>query len=196
MASSEKILIVEDDSLMREALKLAIRKAGYDVSVASDGFEAISLAEKESFDLIIIDVRMPGMDGIESLSQMKESQPEAQSIVITGYADRDAPVNAMRLGACDYFYKPFQTDELLRSIRHHLDRCRQIRSERAVSNRLRQSYLETLKLIAALLEERNPYFHGHSRRTAEWAVRVARKLKLDKERIELLETAALLHDIG
>ncbi|MBI2264934.1 MAG: response regulator [Armatimonadetes bacterium] len=194
--SSEKILVVEDDPLVREALKLTLKQAGYDVSTASDGREAISLAEKESFDLFIMDVRMPGIDGIESLSRMKESQPEAQSIVMTGYADRDAPVKALRLGAADYFYKPFDPEELLRSVRHHLEKCRLTRNERVVSKRLLQSNLQTLKQVALLVEDRNRWFRGHSRRTAEWAVRVARKLELDPERIELLETAALLHDIG
>ncbi|MCD6422209.1 response regulator [bacterium] len=112
-AAKAKILVIEDDELFRDAIIEILRDEGYEVEGAGNGEEAIKLAEEYFFNLIISDVRLPGgMDGLETLRRIKEATPYPfKMIVITGYADRDAPVRAIRVGADDYIYKPFQTAE-------------------------------------------------------------------------------------
>lgn len=121
---AESILIIEDDELMRASLELELEGAGYAVQSACSGLEAIALARQQHFDLIVTDVRMEGMSGLEALSALGEFQPAARKIVITGYANPDAPITALKLGADDYLLKPFSSEEFLRSVRHAFEQLR------------------------------------------------------------------------
>lgn len=121
---AESILIIEDDELMRASLELELEGAGFAVRSACNGLEAIELARQQHFDLIVTDVRMEGMSGLEALSALGEFQPSARKIVITGYANPDAPITALKLGADDYLLKPFSSEEFLRSVRSALEQMR------------------------------------------------------------------------
>ncbi len=114
-----KVLVIEDDELFRETIVELLRDEGYEVEGVRNGEEAIKLAEEYFFNLIISDVRLPGgMDGLETLRRIKEASCYPfKMIVITGYADRDAPVRAIRMGVDDYIYKPFQTEEFLHAVK-------------------------------------------------------------------------------
>lgn len=109
--SIERILIVDDESLMRRFLAEALGRT-YDVTVAEDGKAALSILKKESFDLVLTDVRMPGVTGIELLKKVKELSPETLVIVMTAYGSVEDAVEAMRLGAFHYLLKPFTPDAL------------------------------------------------------------------------------------
>ncbi|MCL5054332.1 MAG: response regulator, partial [Firmicutes bacterium] len=112
----EKVLLVEDDSRMLHSLERLLKDSGLDVVSAPNGQEAVELAQKDEFALIISDVRMPGMDGIEALGKMKTFQPQARKLIITGYADEDAPVRAIQLSVDDYLMKPFGSEIFLKSV--------------------------------------------------------------------------------
>lgn len=119
----EHILIIEDDEPFLKTLTNLLERQGYRISGAKDGPEAIETAKKESFALIVADVRLPGgMDGVEVIRRIKEIQPKATGVVIiiTGYADENAPVRAIKVGVDDYIYKPFKTEEFLHSVEHNL----------------------------------------------------------------------------
>jgi len=119
----EQILIIEDDKAFLKTLINLLKKEGYSVTGASDGFQAIELAKKSLFNLIVADVRLPkGMDGIEAVSRIKGIRPETKTIIIiiTGYANENAPVRALRMGVDDYLYKPFKTEVFLHSVEQNI----------------------------------------------------------------------------
>ncbi|MFC1632341.1 response regulator [Candidatus Omnitrophota bacterium] len=119
----ERILIIEDDQTFRQTLDQLLQKEGYSVTGARDGFQAMEQAKKNLFELIVADVRLPGgMDGIEAIRNIKEIRPDAKSmaIVITGYADEDAPIRAIKVGVDDYIYKPFKSEEFLHSVERNI----------------------------------------------------------------------------
>ena len=106
------ILVVDDELSMREFLKILLTKEGYKVSVAAEGNSALALAGQRAFDLVISDIRMPGMSGLDLLAQLKQTQPDVGVIMITAFASPDDAVVAMRNGAFDYITKPFNVDEI------------------------------------------------------------------------------------
>jgi DNA-binding response OmpR family regulator len=117
-----EILIVEDDDGLRELLADALDDLGYSVTVAARPRDAIGLAATKLFSLVITDVRMEGMDGVEMLIQLKDRQPQARSIVITGFADQQVPRRAIEAGVSDYLHKPFTAKDLLAAVRRVLAR--------------------------------------------------------------------------
>jgi two-component system, NtrC family, response regulator AtoC len=112
--NSMKILLVEDDPLLREELQRGLTEiGGYSVEAASNGLEAIQKIEVDVFDLVLTDVKMPGMDGFELLRIIKSTRPEAGVILITGYGSIETAVEAMKIGADDYITKPVNFRDLL-----------------------------------------------------------------------------------
>ena len=112
MIQSMRILVVDDEEPIREALTAWLHKDGYQVSMAESGQTALGCVEDSPFDLYLVDIKMPGMDGIELLGRVKEMQPEANVIMITAHGSIQTAVEAMKRGACDYICKPFDPDEL------------------------------------------------------------------------------------
>ena len=193
---AEKILVVEDDPLMLSALEILLEDEGYDVSTASSGLEAIEKAKSENYDLVVSDVRMAEMDGIETLSNVKKQQPDARSIVITGYASPDIPVQAIKLGVDDYIMKPFDDRQFVASVKRCLE---SFRLQKAYASGLATQWKDfsaIIRLLAEGVEEKDVHFAGHSRRVAETSVKMGRRDGLSRERLEILELAAFMHDIG
>lgn len=120
------ILVVDDELSMREFLKILLEKEGYRVTVAADGKSALALAGKHSFDLVISDIRMPGMSGLDLLTRLKQVKAEIGVIMITAFASPDDAVAAMKSGAFDYITKPFNVDEIKTVVRAVLKKQRQI----------------------------------------------------------------------
>lgn len=120
----EKILVVDDEQSMRDVLSIMLKRAGYGVTTASDGEEAVGHIHKEIFDLVITDLRMPKMGGLDVLKTVKASSPETVVLVITAFASAESAVDAMKHGAYDYLTKPFQVDEVQLIIRNALERRR------------------------------------------------------------------------
>ena len=105
---SDRILVVDDDPVLRESLQLVLSAEGYPVAGAEDGEAALARIEAESFDVILCDLRMPGMDGMELLPQLVRRVPHATVIMMSAYGTEDLALQAMGLGAYDYLAKPFQ----------------------------------------------------------------------------------------
>ncbi len=118
-----KILIIEDEAAIRRVLLriLSEENSNYKVSETEDGVQGISLVENENFDLILCDIKMPKMDGIEVLTQIKKIKPEIPVVMISGHGDLDTAVHSMRLGAFDYISKPPDLNRLLNTVRIALD---------------------------------------------------------------------------
>jgi len=105
-----KVLVVDDEQNMRIAMFEAIKRGGHEVAVAENGRMALDIIQKNPPDLVITDIRMPEMSGIELLRKIKELRPELPVVIITGYATIDTAVEAMKLGAFDYILKPFPVE--------------------------------------------------------------------------------------
>ena len=120
----EKILVVDDEQSLRDVLSIMLKRAGYAVTSAMDGEEAIELLNREIFDLVITDLRMPKINGMEVLKAVKSVSPETVVLIITAFATADSAVEAMKQGAYDYLTKPFQVDEVQLIIRNALEKRR------------------------------------------------------------------------
>jgi two-component system response regulator PilR (NtrC family) len=117
----KKLLIVDDEKSMREFLAIVLRKEGYYVATAADGQTALRLIEQDIFDLVMTDIKMPGMDGLALLRSVKSVSPRTIVLMITAFASTENAVEAMRAGAYDYLTKPFQIDEVKLLIKKALD---------------------------------------------------------------------------
>jgi len=118
----DKILVVDDEQSMREFLDIMLKKEGYKVSLASNGEEVLKYIDKDIFDLVLLDIRMPKMDGIAVLKKIKSTSPETVVIMITAYASADTAIKAMKEGAYDYITKPFKVDEIKLIIKNALEK--------------------------------------------------------------------------
>jgi two-component system response regulator AtoC len=114
------ILIVDDEPIVREAIRDWLAEAGYDVTTAETGEEALKIVEKREFPLVILDVRLPGKTGIRVLQEMKESKPNIKAIIITAYASPELRSEAMKLGARHYLSKPIAPDRLEKLVQEAL----------------------------------------------------------------------------
>ncbi len=117
-----RVLVVDDEEIARENICHVLKKDGHQVAAASRGLEAMALLRSESFDLVLTDLKMEGLDGLELLSRIKEASPETAVILITGYATVETAVKAMKTGACDYIAKPFQLEELRAAVARSLEK--------------------------------------------------------------------------
>ena len=106
------IMVVDDEAIVRESLFHWFKKYGHVVDTASSGFEALEKLEKYPFQLLFVDIKMPGMDGIELLEKVKTEYPDTLVIIITAYGSIESAVKAMRIGATDYLLKPFKPDQI------------------------------------------------------------------------------------
>jgi two-component system response regulator PilR (NtrC family) len=119
-----RILVVDDEESMRQLLEIALGKEGHRITVAESGKKATELFDKSSYDLVISDIKMADMSGVEVLRHIKETDPGVPVIMVTAYASAETAVEALRLGAYDYLTKPFKLEELKANIRNALDKVR------------------------------------------------------------------------
>ena len=113
----KNILVVDDEAIVRESIRDWLKDAGYQVSVAESGEEALKMIQKQDFGVMILDLRLPGINGIEVLKKAKTIKPDIKSIVITAYPTMLTQEEATKLGAIDYLVKPIFPDKLEELIR-------------------------------------------------------------------------------
>lgn len=116
MANKNRILVVDDEAALRTVLSSELHTEGYVVSIASDGDEAIELLQSQAFDLILLDIKMPRVDGFQVLRFVKEKLPSIKVIMLTGFADLKNAIESKRLGAEDFISKPYDLVDLLATI--------------------------------------------------------------------------------
>jgi two-component system, response regulator, stage 0 sporulation protein F len=116
----EKILIVDDQFGIRILLTEVLQKEGYQTFQAANGFQAIEIAKQNAPDLVLLDMKIPGMDGIEILKRLKEYDQSIKVIIMTAYGELDMIQEAKELGALTHFAKPFDIDEIRQAVRQYL----------------------------------------------------------------------------
>ncbi len=113
----KKILVIDDEAIVRISCERALGQEGYDVISAASGREGIDLLEKETFGLVLLDLKMPDIDGVEVLNTINRKWPDTKVIMITGYSTVEIAVQALRLGAYNFIEKPFTPDTLVTAVR-------------------------------------------------------------------------------
>jgi DNA-binding NtrC family response regulator len=116
MADKSRILVVDDEDALRTVLSTELKGEGYDVETASDGDEAISVVQNKKFDLLLLDIKMPKVDGFEVLKFVKKGFPAIKVIMLTGFADLKNAIESKKLGAEDFVSKPYDLVDLLTTI--------------------------------------------------------------------------------
>jgi len=140
MSTRGRILIVDDEEQMRDLLVKVLEKSGYQVSASAEGSQALAMLEREPADLVVTDVRMPGMGGMEALRAVKELNPDIVVIIMTAFGTIDQAVQAVKEGAYDYINKPFKIEEMLLTIDKALEERRLRHEVTALRQELRTRY--------------------------------------------------------
>lgn len=136
----EKILLIDDSQEILDSLSEFLRSEGYDFDTASDGASGISKIEKDSYDIVVTDFKMPGVDGMEVLKYVKENSPETICIILTGYGTIKNAVEAVKKGAFDYLTKPVKMDEVLISFKRAFEYRSLKRENTNLRNQLKEKY--------------------------------------------------------
>ena len=136
-----QVLVVDDERDIRDGSERILTRKGYKVTTATNGEEALKCVEKTEFAIVLLDLKMPGMDGLEVLRLIRESHPETLVIVITGYATIETAIEAMKRGAYDFMPKPFKPDQL----RIVVDRAIELKQLTDEAKRLQEERQRTLK---------------------------------------------------
>jgi DNA-binding NtrC family response regulator len=141
------ILVVDDEEIMREVLETLLRREGYEVRLASSGEEGLELARAMPFDAALVDIMMPGIDGIATLDELKRIDEDLAVIIITAYASIESAISAMKSGAFDYITKPFKNEEVLVVIRNGLERRRLVHENRNLRQNIQERYHKFANVI-------------------------------------------------
>jgi putative two-component system response regulator len=189
-----RILLVEDERTTRQAIQKALLQYGYACHSAETLSEATELIRKESFDLVMSDVRLPDGTGLELLDAMRRILLDMPFVVITASERRTLIKEAYKRGATDYLTKPFNLTNLPTVIERNLER-KHIEHELS-SPKKPTVLLKAIESLIAALEAKDSYTSGHSLRVAGYARRLGVALNLDENDIFTLELSAILHDIG
>jgi DNA-binding NtrC family response regulator len=140
MARNGTVLVVDDEEIMREILEALLTREGYDVRMASDGAEGLEIARSGPVDAAVVDVMMPGMDGLTVLDELKKIDEDIAVIMITAFASVETAIAAMKRGAFDYITKPFKNDEVLAVLGNAVERGRLVAENRALKQNLQERY--------------------------------------------------------
>jgi putative nucleotidyltransferase with HDIG domain len=208
-----RILIVDDEQEITEIL-CDLLGVNHDCQKVSSAEEALARLAVSDFQLVISDITMPGMSGLDMLPFVKRSSPNTVVVMISGMQTVESAIGALRLGAFDYLMKPFDIRQVeavvKRALQHydlirakqryedHLEDLVELRTaelDRAL-NSLEDAYRSTLRALTSALETRDSETHGHSERVVTYSLRLGREYGLSGEKLKALEFGSLLHDIG
>jgi len=141
------LLVIDDEEIMRDILETLLTREGYDVRLASSGEEGLELARATPFDAAVVDIMMPGFDGIATLDELKRIDEDLAVIIITAYASVESAIAAMKSGAFDYITKPFKNEEVLVVIRNAMERRRLVHENRNLRQNIQERYHKFANII-------------------------------------------------
>jgi two-component system response regulator PilR (NtrC family) len=149
MATSRSgtVLVVDDEEIMREILEALLVREGYEVKLAASGSEGLEMARALPFDVAIVDIMMPGLDGIATLDELKRIDEDLAVIIITAYGSIESAISAMKAGAFDYVTKPFKNEEVLVVVRNAMERRRLVNENRALRQNIQERYHKFANII-------------------------------------------------
>ena len=213
-APGVRVLIVDDDLALRTILSVMLTQSAFVCRTAASGEEALRLLENQPTDVVISDLRMPGISGMDLLVEVRERYPHLAFLMVTGEDETRVGVRAMQLGADDYLLKPFDADVALGSLYRALQKKKlerevqeyRLHLEEMVSERTQQlrtalqqterSYEDTLEALGAAIDLRDSPTAGHSRRVFLYSMELAKSIGGLEQEIRSIAMGAWLHDIG
>jgi len=230
------ILLVDDEANILSSLKRLFRPLGYRIFTAEGGAQGLEIMERESVDLVISDMRMPMMNGAQFLEKIHERWPDTVRILLTGYAEISATINAINKGKIyRYISKPWEDNDITLIVKHAIQQkmlerekqrleeltCRQndelkdlnahleekvlartnalnqtVQSLDLAHEKLKKSFITSVRVFSNLIEMRNPNMSGHSRRVAELARNMAQNMGMSAAEVQDVFIAGLLLDVG
>jgi putative two-component system response regulator len=205
--SAQYCLIVDDEPRLRQVLVHLMRNDGFTCLEAGNGEEALAQLELQTVTLVMSDLRMPKMDGLELLRRVRGRWPDTAVVMITAVADVEVAVSCLAIGAMDYLTKPFHLEEVRARVAQALEKRRLVVENRGYQDsleekvavqarRLEELFLASVQSLAEALEVKDPYTRGHSVRVSHYSVMIARELGLDGELLRQIELGGHVHDIG
>ncbi len=209
-----RILVVDDDPGISGLLSEKLSREGFACRCCSSGEEALVVLGQETFDMIISDLRMPGISGLALLEEARKKYSRSAFLMATGENDVRVGIAAMKQGAYDYLVKPFQLDGVVACVEQALERKRlelelenhrrhleamveqRTKQLQAAMKRIEQTYDETLEALGAALDLRDNETAGHSRRVTRYCLEMARAMGCSGEQLKHIARGSYLHDIG
>lgn len=207
-------LVVDDEIPACLTLEKFLRKRGFEARSVHTGEEAVRSVKESAPDIVVLDIKMPGMDGIETLRRIRKMDEDMVVIMLTAIDDVATALTTIREGADDFLRKPVVLPELEHYITSALEKRRLIRENRdyqenlerkvaeqtaelrAMNEYLKKTNLEIVRSLSEAIEAKDPYTHGHCRRVTNLSLALARGIGVDNGELETLEYGCLLHDIG
>ncbi len=221
MENPSRILVVDDEQAIRDVLAEGLTASGYICEIASDASEALTKLESNGFNLVVSDIDMPQMDGVQLLQEIKKTHPDTEVIMLTGVVDIDTAISSIRLGANDYLTKPFNLAEVRITVERALEKRRLILENREYQRNLEErvqertaelqrkndevedlyrklegAYQTTLEALATALDTRDSETMGHSLRVAAYTAHIAERMGIGDPQLTDIYRGALLHDFG
>jgi len=196
LMGKERILLVDDERSFLFALRSNISFIGFDADIAGNGEEAQDLLEKEKYDVLITDLVMPKMDGMELMAATREKFPGTDILVMSACGDQYNFSDIISAGAIDFIAKPFSIDELKAKLQRIFRERRLLESLEESKNREKLFLIHLVESLVISLEEKDRYTHGHSRRVTNLSLQLAEHVITEEEDFELLRLCGMLHDIG
>jgi putative two-component system response regulator len=200
-------LIVDDEPRLRQVLMHLMRSDGFTCLEAENGVEALAQLERHAINLVMSDLRMPRMDGLALLREVRGRWPDVAVVMITAVADVEVAVSCLAIGAMDYLTKPFHLEEVRARVAQALEKRRLVIENRGYqeslqakvavqARRLEELFLASIQSLAEALEVKDPYTRGHSIRVSDYSVVLARELGLGAEMLRQIGLGGHVHDIG
>jgi len=211
------ILIVDDEIGPRESLRM-ILKPYYNIYAVENGYAAVQMIRQIEMDVITLDLKMPGISGIDTLKEIRSIDPDVMIIIITGYGTLKSAIEAIRYGVFDYIPKPFNVPEIMAIIDKSVQRRRlnlkikeilsqcpdsggwaKMEMNEWIDSKINpegQNCIEFSKVLAYTLEEKDPYTSGHSERVCYYSDFISKKISLPPKDRNEIRIASYLHDIG
>ena len=208
------ILVVDDEESIRNALRKFVVQQGYEALTAATGEEALDCIRRHKVTGTLLDVNLPGVNGIELVPQIMELDPQMALLMLTAVNDATSAALCMQRGAMDYLTKPIDIAHLGRAIKRALQQRKRRLESQQLDKWLKQEVavrtaevqferqnlerisLATLEALVNALEAKDPYLRGHSARVADMSAMVAAEMGRSDEEIELVRTGGRLHDVG
>jgi putative nucleotidyltransferase with HDIG domain len=212
--NAERILVVDDEDAIREVVSTLLEAQGYDCVVAQNGKQAVPVLESQELDLVLSDIVMPEMNGLELLERVRARDRDLPIIMVTALHDISTALEAIRRGAYDYILKPFERDQLFLGVRRALEHRRLVLEnrryqrdlEKLVAERTAQlshalenletSYDYTLEALGNALDLKDAETEGHCQRVTAYTICIARAMDIPSELLQHIARGAFLHDIG
>jgi putative nucleotidyltransferase with HDIG domain len=212
--TKKKVLVVDDESSVCLVLTEGLSALGYECQACLNGEDALNLMQQQPPDIVITDLRMPGMSGLEFLEKARQDYPRTVFLMVTGVEDVRLATQAMKLGAADYLVKPVELEALRASVQRALEikhmelelesyrrnleamvtqRTKQLQ---AAMKRIEMTYDETLAALGGALDLRDAETAGHSQRVSRYSLEIAKAMGCSSEQLKQIARGAYLHDIG